>query len=210
MLRRLLTGTAQAVSNLSTLGLKKEFPFVRHAMYNRIRDLFRTVQPKTGAVLSISYSKHLCDIMGLENVRITEANYPEVSVLNLPFPDNTFDWVLSDQVFEHIEGDPQVAINESLRILKPGGIMVHTTCFLIPYHGPGDFWRYTPEGLAYLCRNASKVLASDGWGHPLVCLFTYLGFTWTLVPVARWHPLNWFARLHRPSYDYMVWVAAQK
>jgi SAM-dependent methyltransferase len=205
-----MTKAVQGLYKLSTLGLKKEFPFVRHTMYNRLRDLFKAVDPKGGSVLAISHSVNLCEVIGLTDITITEANYPECSLFCLPYADNTFDWVLSDQVFEHLEGNPQEAMDEALRVLKPGGYMVHTTCFLIPYHGPGDYWRYTPEGLFHLCRNATRVIESAGWGNPFVSMFTFLGFVWTPIPVTHWHPVNWFARYHRPSYDYVVWVAAQK
>lgn len=44
----------------------------------------------------------------------------------LPFPDSTFDVVMSWTVLEHIS-DPQACFNELARICKPGGLMVHTT-----------------------------------------------------------------------------------
>jgi 2-polyprenyl-3-methyl-5-hydroxy-6-metoxy-1,4-benzoquinol methylase len=43
--------------------------------------------------------------------------------------------VVSDQVLEHVVGDPQTAIDETLRVLRPGGIVIHTTCFMNPIHG---------------------------------------------------------------------------
>jgi SAM-dependent methyltransferase len=146
----------------------------------------------------------------LQPTTVTEANYPDVNILNLPYPDESFDFVLSDQVYEHIEGNPQQATDECLRVLRPGGIMVHTTCFTVPYHGPGDYWRYTPEGLAYLCRNASRVIEASGWGNPFVPLVTFLGLTRSPVPTSRWHPMNRLATYRRHSYDFMVWVVAQK
>jgi SAM-dependent methyltransferase len=179
-------------------------------MYTRLGEIGVALPNRAGTVLSISHSANLCDILGLKGVTITEANYPEVSVLDLPYPDGIFDFVLSDQVFEHIGGSPQRAIEECLRVLKPGGVMVHTTCFVMGYHGPGDYWRYTPEGLALLCQNASRVIEASGWGHPFVSLFTFLGFVWEPAPTARWHPMNWAATVRRPSYDYVVWVVAQK
>jgi SAM-dependent methyltransferase len=211
MLRRFLTAIVQGCYKLSALGFKKEHTFTRHAMYLRLRAAANPLGPKTGQVLSISQSAFLCHVLELDSsVTIVEANYPDVSILQLPYADNTFDWVLSDQVLEHIKGDPQTAIDECLRVLKPGGHMVHTTCFLIPYHGPGDYWRYTAEGLSFLCRNAARVVESAGWGNPFIGLFTFLGFAFTPIPVSRWHPITWFALYHRPSYDYVVWVVAQK
>jgi len=40
--------------------------------------------------------------------------------LALPFPDNIFDFAISTDVFEHLD-DPQKAVQEVYRILKPGG-----------------------------------------------------------------------------------------
>lgn len=44
--------------------------------------------------------------------------------LQLPHPDESFDYVLSFQVFEHAP-DPEATLNECLRVLKPGGVMYH-------------------------------------------------------------------------------------
>ncbi len=65
-------------------------------------------------------------------------------------PDNTYDFVFSVDVFEHIN-KPWLAGKEITRILKPGGLTVHSTLFAWRYHPcPGDYFRYTPEGLAGL------------------------------------------------------------
>lgn len=42
----------------------------------------------------------------------------------LPFKDNTFDLVFSDQVFEHVQDYPQ-AVSELARVLKPDGMCLH-------------------------------------------------------------------------------------
>ena len=41
----------------------------------------------------------------------------------LPYADDTFDVVLMAHVLEHI-GDPQAALAELYRVLKPGGIII--------------------------------------------------------------------------------------
>jgi SAM-dependent methyltransferase len=48
------------------------------------------------------------------------------SVLQIPFPDNHFDVVVSSEVIEHTT-DPRKAIFEFARVLKPGGVLVVTT-----------------------------------------------------------------------------------
>lgn len=42
------------------------------------------------------------------------------SVMELPFPDNTFDIVTSYQMLEHVP-NPELGLQEMLRVLKPGG-----------------------------------------------------------------------------------------
>jgi SAM-dependent methyltransferase len=44
--------------------------------------------------------------------------------LRLPFDDNTFDLIISDQVFEHVQ-DQVTAFRELYRVTKPGGYQFH-------------------------------------------------------------------------------------
>jgi len=65
----------------------------------------------------------------------------------LPSKASTFDCVLSSQVLEHVT-DPRKYLSEANRVLKPGGSLVLSTHGNWPYHpDPGDFWRWTGEGL---------------------------------------------------------------
>lgn len=56
------------------------------------------------------------------------------SILEMPFEDNTFDYVISSEVIEHVP-EPYKAIREIYRVLKPGGVMVLST--------PNKFWKWT-------------------------------------------------------------------
>ena len=51
------------------------------------------------------------------------------SVVQLPFPDGTFDLVTSLDVIEHVEDDG-AALEEMRRVLKPGGLLLLT----VPAH----------------------------------------------------------------------------
>jgi SAM-dependent methyltransferase len=146
------------------------------------------------------------------NATITEANYPEFTILSLPFPDDTFDLVGSDQVLEHVAGDPFVAVEECRRVLKPGGIAVHTAPLLIQIHGyPSDFWRFTPDGLALLCQRHAQVLSAEGWGNRFLWLLSWCGVLFGYhVPLARWHPYHRIAVINEPNYPIAVWVVAKK
>jgi ubiquinone biosynthesis O-methyltransferase len=48
------------------------------------------------------------------------------SIMEMPFEDNSFDYVVSSEVIEHIP-DANAAIKELYRVLKPGGTLVLTT-----------------------------------------------------------------------------------
>ncbi|MCU0754995.1 MAG: class I SAM-dependent methyltransferase [Xanthomonadales bacterium] len=196
---------------LSTLGMPCRHSFSRHGMYRQIEDFAASLPSRHGRILDISSSMHLASVIGLDPSEVTSLAYPDYTIFNIPYPDNHFDWIVSDQCFEHLEGQPIDAIHECLRVLKPGGRMLHTTCFMTAYHGGGglgDFWRFSPEGLSLLCRDATEVTAK-GSGHPLSNLLnSFIG--WSMVPSKRWHPLTRLAELNHRGHPAMVWVYARK
>lgn len=209
-LRRVIETFGRMFYRILTPGMETEYTFSRFAMYRSIKQTTARMD-FAGPALSISHSRHLLDIMGAPVTEISDANYPEANILRLPFADNTFGVVVSDQVYEHIDGLPSAAMQECLRVLKPGGWVLHTTCFFTAYHGPGDFWRFTPEGLEKLARlcGAQEAIAR-GCGHPVEFVGNLLGWTRLGVPKASWHPLRWFASLSRFQQSTTVWVLAQK
>ncbi len=65
----------------------------------------------------------------------------------LPVEDAVFDCVLSTQVLEHVE-DPRTYLGEAHRVLRPEGSLVLSTHGVWRYHpDPGDYWRWTIDGL---------------------------------------------------------------
>jgi len=87
---------------------------------------------------------------------IDQQTRPEVfgSALELPFGDDSFDVVISQEVFEHLP-DPWAALDEVRRTLKPGGLLYLQVPFVIGYHsGPADYWRFTHEGLERLIEDS--------------------------------------------------------
>jgi SAM-dependent methyltransferase len=70
----------------------------------------------------------------------------------LPLASGAFDVVLCTEVLEHLP-EPQQAIDEMFRVLKPGGTLLLTTRFLFPIHdAPHDYFRFTKYGLRHLLR----------------------------------------------------------
>jgi len=111
----------------------------------------------------------------------------------LPFPNLSFDHVLSIVVLEHTP-QPGRVIEEFRRILKPGG-MVH---LVVPHmweehQRPYDFFRFTSSGTRYLLEGAGirirKIHPIGGFFWQLgrrlmgVLSFTQSGWRWLLFPV---------------------------
>jgi ubiquinone/menaquinone biosynthesis C-methylase UbiE len=111
---------------------------------------------RAGRILSISGSSYLCGVLKISAQLVVEADYPDHNVLYLSYEPDQFDMVLFDQVLEHVEGNPQQAIDELYRVLKPGGLLICATVLVYPIHGyPSNYWRFTPEGLKLMCRRFS-------------------------------------------------------
>ena len=67
-------------------------------------------------------------------------------------PSSTFGVALMLDILEHV-CMPFLAFKEAARILKPGGLLICTTVSAWPIHNhPVDYWRFLPDGLAYLMR----------------------------------------------------------
>jgi SAM-dependent methyltransferase len=70
----------------------------------------------------------------------------------LGLADAAFDVVLCTEVLEHLP-EPQRAVDEMFRVLRPGGTLLLTTRFLFPIHdAPHDYFRFTKYGLRHLLR----------------------------------------------------------
>lgn len=208
MITRAAKASIKGLLNLTTLGMATGFHMVRYRMYERISEVMEGQERTGSAVLSISQSDELCSRIHQPGLEVTEANFPEHNILDLSaFGDDSFDYVVSDQVFEHIEGSPQQAMDETKRVLKPGGIAIHTTCFFNEIHAaPSDYWRFTPEGLRHLCGDWSEVIVSEGWGNRLA----FAAFRYFKVPHAKWHPLNRIATTNDSVAPISVWIVARK
>ncbi|WP_287740069.1 class I SAM-dependent methyltransferase [Diaphorobacter sp.] len=194
---------------LSMLGLARGPHITRYSMYRTLAGV--PLPARRGSVLSISGSDRLCEVMGIEPTAITKADYPEHNMLDLQFADESFDFVLSDQVLEHVAGDPQRAIDECHRVLKPGGIAIHTTCFINPVHGaPSDYWRFTPAALELLASKHRRILSVGGWGNFEAWLHMRDGLRWIGIPHATWHPLHRAATRNDPEWPIVTWVVAEK
>ena len=135
-------------------------------MYRRIfqgRDKSRVLDCGCGEGLVIERINEVCSstpeffandisqtLLKQANARLREENFYPVQcpAENLPFPDEQFEVVLSSHAIEHMH-DPMLAMNEMVRVLKIGGVLL-----LI---APREEWR------------------DPIWGFPLIWPFIRLG-----------------------------------
>lgn len=118
-----------------------------------------------------------------ENVDIFGTAY------NIPVDNESYDSVLCTAVLEHLE-EPQDALLECKRILKPGGCALYTIPFIWHIHEePRDFYRYSEYGIRYLFRksglNIVELKALSGFWITFGQMFTYYLFRFNRGPI-RW------------------------
>lgn len=106
----------------------------------------------TGPVLDCGAGgRSLPGVVGIDIV--AHPNHTAIAdALDLPFPADTFDLVLSQAVIEHVT-DPQRYADEIIRVLRPGGLVYVEGAFLQPVHqAPAHFFNVTAFGLAHVFR----------------------------------------------------------
>lgn len=201
----------RAAWQASMIGLRRGPHITRYFMYQRLRMIGADLHLPPGKIVSVSHSEALADVLGIEAVEMLSADYPEHNLLSLGMADDSVDYVLSDQVLEHVEGDPYQAVAECHRVLRPGGVSVLTTCFINPIHGcPRDFWRFTADALALLHQDWSEVIEVGGWGNFEAWSVIRAGLRFEGVPDATWHPLHRIAMHNDPVWPIVTWIIARK
>lgn len=133
-----------------------------HIDYLHMRDLVRDIAGSSsyaqGRLLDVGcgnrpYESALREVTTYIGIDVNhQTGLPTVSGLAyaLPFANDSFDTVFSTQTLEHVE-EPQRAVAEMARVLRPGGYLILTAPQTWRLHEqPYDFFRYTRFGLQYL------------------------------------------------------------
>lgn len=128
-------------------GQQRRLDMIRDAAEARIEGLLL----ENGCGLGL-YLEHLAPFGGqlvgleyeLERAQVAKAlaqNIVGAAGEDLPFPSDTFDLILSNEVIEHVIND-QKAIQEMVRTLKPGGrIVLFCPNRGYPFETHGIYWR---------------------------------------------------------------------
>jgi SAM-dependent methyltransferase len=155
------------------------------------------------------------DIEPGENVDVV------ASLENVPFPDNHFDSIVNIAVLEHCER-PWKVIAELNRVLKTGGVLLCVVPFMQPVHlYPGDYYRYTEDGLKFLLEDNNFDIQKTSNTHTV---FHILGWfvedflkeksaVWSvlLLPVAKLnYLLSKYSKINVKTAPCVVTIVAKK
>lgn len=141
----------------------EDAPFSRYVMYQSIEKWADTHQ-KDGIPVGkvIGGESPLTRLW--PNAHWVVTNYPEVDAMALPYENESLDIILSDQMLEHVK-KPWIAADEMLRVLKPGGLLICTTCFMQRWHPPAVYFTFHPDGLRELFQDSLSEIVVGGWGN---------------------------------------------
>src|SRR5207244_3632673 len=111
-------------------------------------------------------------------IDLSERGKPDVvaDAGRIPFKDGSVDAVILCEVLEHVS-DPAVVIAEIVRVLRPSGTLCGSVPFVMPVHkDPGDYYRFTGDGLGRLLGELTSVVILPHGNH--------LGAAWRLLASA--------------------------
>lgn len=114
-----------------------------------------------------------CDVRKTENIDTV------CDVTNLIFALESFDTVISTQVFEHVD-NPFSVVREIKKVLKAGGNAIITAPFMVPFHAdPKDNFRFSREGLEEIFKSSGFEIVDSGiYGGFFMVLSEMLHFSW--------------------------------
>lgn len=114
-----------------------------------------------------------CDVRKTENIDTI------CDVTNLVFAPESFDTIISTQVFEHVS-NPFLVAGEIKKVLKSGGHAIITAPFMAPFHpDPKDNFRFSKEGLEEIFKsNGFEIVESGIYGGFFMVISEMLHFSW--------------------------------
>jgi SAM-dependent methyltransferase len=174
----------------------------RVVMNRQIEGFLRSLDYTRMDALEISGTKF--NDFGFRSYRVAE--YPDYDVCAGPLAREAFDLVIAEQVLEHVVR-PDRAVGSVYQMLRPAGLFIVDTPFLLKIHGyPLDLYRWTEDGMRTLLESAGfHSVRSGSWGNRR-CLFKDMsaGLKWT-----RYNPLLHSLK-NEPQFPIVVWAFARK
>jgi len=180
------------------------FYFARKGLYQNVSKLITNLN---GKLLDVGCGtkpyKNICKVdeyMGLEIDDEGNRNHSHADVFYdgkvIPFEDNSFDSVLSNQVFEHVF-NPNEFLQEVNRVTKSGGMFLMTVPFVWDEHEqPYDYARYSSFGLKHiLSENGFEIVVHRKSNNGLEVIFQLINDYIFKVTITKSIYINLFVTL---------------
>jgi SAM-dependent methyltransferase len=120
--------------------------------------------PHKSAVV-IGSSAELAHELGLRRARLLVLDFPQFTIENLALLSDSYDFVIADRALHRCESIDDAAC-ETIRVLRPGGWFVHTTCLFDQTLGVPIQWRRIgPGGLARLFSGGESLVQGHAAGR---------------------------------------------
>jgi SAM-dependent methyltransferase len=133
-----------------------------------------------------------------------KVRYPEYDLCEKPLALAAFDIVIVEQVLEHVLW-PYKAVRNVFEMLRPGGIFLVTTPFLVRMHEPVDCSRWSELGLKNLLIERGfngDHIVTGSWGNRACVCSNFQRFT-------EWIPWKHSLK-NEPKFPLVVWAFARK
>lgn len=178
-----------------------ETQWARVVMNRETERFVRSLKYSSLNALEISGTKWEC--FGFAAYRT--ASFPEYDVCGGPLEVEAFDIIIAEQVLEHVLW-PYRAVRNIWKMLRPSGVFVVTTPFLLRVHNsPADCSRWTEMGLKHLlaeCGFELDRIITGSWGNRSCVRANFR--EWRL-----WIP--WMHSLRNEGeFPVVVWALARK
>lgn len=133
----------------------------------------------------------------------SEMNWPEYDICE-DVLERQFDLIIADNVWEHLR-HPYRAARNVLHMLRPGGLFINITPFLIRHHPiPIDCTRWTELGMRHFLADAgfdAERIETGSWGNTSAVKANF----------HRWARTGWRRRLpNDPNFPVTVWAFATR
>lgn len=142
----------------------------RQGLYENLRESIQVLELKEGDIaLNVGAGGEIQKVIESEGVKVTSIDIdperkPDIvaSLTDLScIEENSVSVVFCMEVLEHVD-EPWNAVNELYRVLKPGGVFVGSTPFMLGLHDrPYDFFRYTKYGIQLLFKKFEEVALKE-------------------------------------------------
>ncbi|MGA8758105.1 MAG: class I SAM-dependent methyltransferase [Stellaceae bacterium] len=127
-------------------------------------------------------------------------NFPEFDITRNVLSEK-FDLIIAEQVFEHLR-HPYKAAGNVRKMLNDKGIFLVATPFLIKVHKePGDYTRWTSDGLRGFLEDCGFTCEVNSWGNRKAVKANF----------ESWRAYGWKRDLsNEPDFPVCVWAYARK